>query len=1027
MTLAEAQNTTTRVSVATGGAQGTGAASQWPSVSADGRFVAFQSSAPNLVSGDTNGVTDMFVHDRQTGVTERVNLGIGGAEANAASPQALAGRPSLSGDGRFVAFHSVASNLVSGDTNATEDVFVRDRQTGTTTRVSVVTGGAQANGASVNPVLSADGRFVAFDSAATNLVGGDTNGVRDIFLHDRQTGTTSRVSVTTAGVQATGFSSGPSISGDGRYVGFTSVAPLVANDTNSGLDAFVRDVEAGTTTRVSVASNGAQTTGNNFHRNISSNGRYVALDSSSPGLTSGNLIGQFIHDRQTGETLPIAVVAPGGRGGGPGQGRVSGNGRYVIYAASQQIFVRDRQTSTTTRVDVSTSGVTGGSNTAPDINGDGTVLAFNSLSAYVAEDTNSVDDVYVRHLPGNAGVLPSMTLDKMSLRFAAVTNGASLLLQTATQVVRLTQSGAGTVTWTATSNQPWLQVSPASGTGSANLSISIVAAGGLPASGTVNGAITLALTGAAGGAGPIAVSLTLVANGTSANPFGNVDTPANNLTGVTGAVPFTGWALDDIEVLRVSVCRAAFGAELAPVDPNCGGAAQIFVGFGTFIDGARPDVAAAFPAFPVNTKAGWGFMVLTNMLPSQGNGTFVFHMWARDRDGHAVLLGTRTMTCANANSTLPFGAIDTPTQGGEASGAGYPVFGWVLSRTGRANPPGGGTVTVQVDGVTVGSPGGWAARPDLTALFSGFPGISTALGVFTLNTTSLSNGVHTIQWVATDNQGRVEGIGSRFFTVSNGAAAVTAETPVVGALRVADAAAIDSAPLDGGPLLGRRAWDLAASYQAFGAGASGRIVVRSEEVNRVELRLGPAARYSGHLRTADGLAALPIGSHLDGTTGVFTWAPGVGFVGAYDLVFVRWHGAAALARHEVRIILEPKGSHLVGPQVVIDAPRWQQDVGQPFHLGGWAADLSAPIGTGIATLHVWAYPLTGGPPVFLGATGYGGTRSDVAAVHGDQFAESGYGLTVQGLTPGHYDLAVFAWSTERANFVPARTVRVTVR
>ena len=260
-----------------------------------------------------------------------------------------------------------------------------------------------------------------------------------------------------------------------------------------------------------------------------------------------------------------------------------------------------------------------------------------------------------------------------------------------------------------------------------------------------------------------------------------------------------------------------------------------------------------------------------------------------------------------------------------------------------------------------------------------------------------------------------------------GAMTAAGEAPAHAALRATNPEAIADAPLDSGAIVGRRGWDLAAPYLAFAAGGSGRVVVRSEEVNRVELRLGPAEHYSGHLRTSEGLSPLPIGSHLDATTGVFTWAPGVGFVGAYDLVFVRWDGAAAVARHEVRIILEPKGSHLVGPQVVIDTPRSQQDVGQPFHFGGWAADLSAPSGTGIATLHAWAYPLTGGPPVFLGATSYGGARRDVAAAHGDQFAESGFGLTVQGLTPGNYDLAVFAWSTERADFVPARTVRVTVR
>ena len=147
----------------------------------------------------------------------------------------------------------------------------------------------------------------------------------------------------------------------------------------------------------------------------------------------------------------------------------------------------------------------------------------------------------------------------------------------------------------------------------------------------------------------------------------------------------------------------------------------------------------------------------------------------------------------------------------------------------------------------------------------------------------------------------------------------------------------------------------------------------------------------------------------------------------YDLVFVRWDGAQAVARHEVRVILAPKGSGAVGPQVVIDVPRSQQDVAQPFVLGGWAADLNAIDGTGIATVHAWAYPLAGGLPVFLGATSYGGARPDVAAVYGEEFRDSGFGLVVQGLAHGHYDLAVFAWSTEVADFAPAKVVRVTVR
>jgi Tol biopolymer transport system component len=184
-------------------------------VSADGRYVAFHSEATNLVAGDTNGSEDVFVRDRVTGTTERVSIATGGAEGNGHSSA-----ESISADGRFVAFESQASNLVSGDTNGQADIFVRDRQTGTTERVSRATSGAQGNSLSGGPAISADGRFVAFLSFSTNLVPGDTNGHYDIFVRDRLNGTTERVSVATGGTQADGDSYSPAISADGRYVAF---------------------------------------------------------------------------------------------------------------------------------------------------------------------------------------------------------------------------------------------------------------------------------------------------------------------------------------------------------------------------------------------------------------------------------------------------------------------------------------------------------------------------------------------------------------------------------------------------------------------------------------------------------------------------------------------------------------------------------------------------------------------------------------------------------------------------------------
>ncbi len=201
-------------------------------------------------------------------------------------------------------------------------------------------------------------------------------------------------------------------------------------------------------------------------------------------------------------------------------------------------------------------------------------------------------------------------------------------------------------------------------------------------------------------------------------------------------------------------------------------------------------------------------------------------------------------------------------------------------------------------------------------------------------------------------------------------------------------------------------WDLEAPWQWYGVGGAGRAVIRGEEVDRFELALGEhaGARYTGHLRVGEALAPLPVGSQLDARTGAFTWAPGVGFIGRYDLVFVRWEDTRAMARHEVRVILAPKGSGHVGVQVVIDTPRSQEDVEQPFMLAGWAADLDAAMGTGIDTLHVWAYPSTGGAPVFVGTPTLGGARPDVAAVHGDQFRHVRLWDSAPGADPRHVRL-----------------------
>lgn len=331
--LAFAQPTTTLVSVAPSGASGN-SESTGVAISADGRWVVFQSAASDLVASDTNNSYDIFVRDLATGTTTRASVGSGGTQANADSYGSA-----ISDDGRWIVFHSAASTLVASDTNATSDVFVHDRQAGITTRVSLGVGGVQGNGPSYSRTISADGRWVGFSSEATNLVTGDTNGKSDVFVHDRQTGTTTRVSVGPGGAQGNGVSFIGPISADGRWVGFYSEATnLVADDTNGTGDVFVYDQQTGTTARVSVGQGGAEANGSSFPAAISADGRWLAFQSEATTLVPGDTNGKwdaFLHDRQTGTTTRISMGPGGAEGDGDSfPSAISASGRWVAFWSS---------------------------------------------------------------------------------------------------------------------------------------------------------------------------------------------------------------------------------------------------------------------------------------------------------------------------------------------------------------------------------------------------------------------------------------------------------------------------------------------------------------------------------------------------------------------------------------------------------------------------------------------------------------------------------------------------------------------
>jgi len=356
----------TRISVASDGNQGNAGSAYGGSFSADARYMAYTSASSNLVEGDTNHMLDVFLYDQVSGETSRVSVSSAGTQANQHSHQ-----PALSEDGRFVAFATTSSNLVAGDTNGMSDIYLHDRLTGETGRVSVSSAGLQGDGHSYQPSISGDGRLVAFYSQASNLVLDDTNRVEDIFVHDRESGETFRISISSTGMQGDGKSYQPYISRNGQYVAYSSDATnLVADDTNGTYDIFVHDLLSGETTRVSVASDGTQATGGNFGSHypfISADGRYLTFGSFAPNLVAGietGFVDIYVHDRLTGETSRVSIANDGTRGNfdSYSPSSISDDGRYVAFCSDasnlvvddsngfRDIFVHDRLSGLTERI-----------------------------------------------------------------------------------------------------------------------------------------------------------------------------------------------------------------------------------------------------------------------------------------------------------------------------------------------------------------------------------------------------------------------------------------------------------------------------------------------------------------------------------------------------------------------------------------------------------------------------------------------------------------------------------------------------
>ncbi|MCP4157303.1 MAG: BACON domain-containing protein, partial [bacterium] len=486
-----------------------------------------------------------------------------------------------------------------------------------------------------------------------------------------------------------------------------------------------------------------------------------------------------------------------------------------------------------------------------------------------------------------SGDPPVISLNRQRLNFASELSGAT----SGNENLVISNTGGDSLAWTATDNAAWLNLSPTSGTDFSTVTVSVDSTG--LGAGTYTAAITVNGTGAENTPQQVSVTLKVYQNGNTGSPFGEFATPAEGST-VSSSVPVTGWVLDDIGIESVQIYNG-----------------ESYVGDALLVEGARTDIEQSYPSHPGNYKAGWGYMLLTYFLPDGGNGTYTLTARATDKEGNIVSLGSKTVTINNNSAVKPFGAIDSPAQGGAAFGSSFRNAGWVLTPQPNTVPADGSTINVYVDGVFLGNPVYNIYRPDIAALFPGYNNSNTAHAYFDFDTTAYSNGVHTIYWVATDDAGNADGIGSRFFTIAN-----TESVQLVSSMQgfkakkqTFDPAAVPVNVSE--PVSVIKGYGKNVTPKNVYPNQKGFIKIEIKELERVVLDLGARSGISGseyfaYTRVGKQLRDLPAGSTLDSQKGLLYWQPGPGFVGTYDLVLFAKDKNGMVKKTNLRIKITPR-------------------------------------------------------------------------------------------------------------------------
>lgn len=441
---------------------------------------------------------------------------------------------------------------------------------------------------------------------------------------------------------------------------------------------------------------------------------------------------------------------------------------------------------------------------------------------------------------------PVIALNRTSLYFGGVAGSGT----PSSQELWVTNSGTGTMTWTGSDDKSWLSISPTASSGSAIATVTANPTG--LAAGTYTGKITITCAAASNSPRTVSVTLTVKNSAQNAAPFGSMETPVNGAV-LQSSIPVTGWALDDTGLSSVKIYAVKNGV-------------QYYVGAALQITGARPDVQAAYPTYPGSYKAGWGYMLLTYFLPGGGTGAYTLKAIATDLWGKQTVLPISVnVTVKNSTAVKPFGAMDSPAPGGVASGASFLCDGWALTPLPSTIPTNGSTIIVQVDGASIGHANYNVYRSDIATAFPGYNNSNGAYVYKTFNSKNYSNGLHSIQWVVTDNYGNGDGIGSRYFVVMNATSSREGES------QNAEPTPLMTLPGEIAPEIPSRILE-------------GMVMLKGTE--RVAGRIFPAGEITDAWVWLDNEKhPLPVGSTLDKKNAAFFWHPGPAFKGDFELVF----------------------------------------------------------------------------------------------------------------------------------------------